>query len=128
MSSVTEGQRLDRWLWCARFFKSRTLAAKICNEGKVRNNRKLVGKASAVVRVDDVLTFPQARSIRVVRVKALATRRGPAVEAAGLYEDLTEPSKPAAEAVRDVAVRAPGAGRPTKRQRRALDRLLEDPS
>jgi ribosome-associated heat shock protein Hsp15 len=125
MSGEREGQRLDRWLWCARFFKSRTLAAKLCNERKVRINRRIAAKASAVVRVDDVLTFPQARAIRVVRIKAVATRRGPAVEARELYDDLSAPA-PAAEATTLTAIRAPGSGRPTKRQRRAIDRLAEE--
>lgn len=127
MSGEREGQRLDRWLWCARFFKSRTLAAKLCNERKVRINRKIAAKASAVIRVDDVLTFPQARAIRVVRIKALAARRGPAVEARELYDDLSVPAPaPAAEAATTTAVRAPGSGRPTKRQRRAIERLTEE--
>ncbi len=77
--------------------------------------------AAALALAEDGVASVLMDAARPARYRA-------AVEAAGLYEDLTEPSKPAAEAVRDVAVRAPGAGRPTKRQRRALDRLLEDPS
>jgi ribosome-associated heat shock protein Hsp15 len=117
-----DGQRIDRWLWCARFFKSRTIAARLCAEGRVRLNRRLVGKASAVVRVEDVLTFPQAREIRVIRVAALADRRGPASEARLLYEDLA-PSRPAVTVAEALGVRDAGSGRPTKRQRRALERL-----
>ncbi len=78
--------RLDKWLWYARFFKSRSLAARLCEGRRVRLNRRVIDKASRQVRVDDVLTFPQGRRIRVVRVVALGHRRGPAAEAEGLYE------------------------------------------
>ncbi len=115
-------QRIDRWLWCARFFKSRTLAQKLAQSGKLRLNRRIVDKASQAVRVGDVLTFPQARDIRIVRVEALAERRGPAPEARGLYEDLT-PSRETVEAAPPAPRRERGAGRPTKRERRDTDRL-----
>ena len=89
---MAETQRLDKWLWFARFFKSRTLAAKLCEEERIRVNRALIAKAHQPVRVGDVLTFPQARQIRVVRVLGLGARRGPAEEARTLYEDLDPPS------------------------------------
>ena len=82
-------QRIDKWLWFARFFKSRTLAAKLCEGDRVRVNRALVAKAHQQIRVGDVLTFPQARQIRVIRVVGLGDRRGPAAEARALYEDLS---------------------------------------
>ena len=85
-------ERLDKWLWQARFFKSRSLAARTCNRGKVRIDGAVVAKAHRPVRPGDVLTFPQARVIRVVRVAALAARRGPASEARALYEDLAPPA------------------------------------
>ncbi len=88
MSDAPLGQRLDQWLWRARFFKTRSLATKLCQAGKVRVNRRPVQKAHHTLRVGDVLTFPQAGAIRVVRVEALAERRGPAPEAARLYENL----------------------------------------
>ena len=88
MSEPQAGQRLDRWLWCARFFKTRGLATKLCQAGRVRVNRRPVQKAHYMLRVGDVLTFPQAGNIRVVRVEALADRRGPAPEAARLYANL----------------------------------------
>ncbi len=83
-----DGQRLDKWLWSARFFKSRTGAAALCAEGKIRMSGRVISKAHVTVRVGDVLTFPLGRYIRVVKVLALAERRGPAAEARGLYEDL----------------------------------------
>ena len=89
----------------------------------MRVNRRVVDKAHASVRAGDVLTFPQGHAIRVVRVRALATRRGPAVEAATLYEDLAPPQPTRSEA---AARRAPGAGRPTKIDRRAIERLKGD--
>ena len=82
------GQRLDKFLWSARFLKSRSLAATLCAEGRVRVSGRLVDKAHTLVRVGDVLTFPLGARIRVVRILALPTRRGPAVEARTLYEDL----------------------------------------
>ena len=83
--------RLDKWLWYARFFKSRSIASEICNAGKVRLGGEPVKKANRQLRTGDVLTFPQGRHIRVVKVLALASRRGPASEAALLYEDLKPP-------------------------------------
>jgi ribosome-associated heat shock protein Hsp15 len=114
-----DGRRLDKWLWFARFCKSRTLASKLCAAGKVRIGGELVHKAHYLVRLGDVLTFPQGPHIRVVRVVQLGLRRGPATEARTLYEDLSPPvtRKPA-----DLQ-REPGAGRPTKAERRAIDRL-----
>jgi ribosome-associated heat shock protein Hsp15 len=82
------GQRLDKWLWAARFFKTRSRAAALCAEGKIRMSGRVIGKAHVTVRVGDVLTFPLGRHIRVVRVRALAQRRGPAPEARSLYDDL----------------------------------------
>lgn len=88
LHAPTLGMRLDKFLWAARFFKSRTLAAGLLKEGRVRVNRRLVDKAHVTVRIGDVLTFPQADRIRVVRVVALDEKRGPAPAAQTLYEDL----------------------------------------
>ena len=83
-------QRLDKWLWCARFLRARADCAALAALGHVRINRQPTDKAHARLRPGDVLTVPVHGRVRVVRVLALAARRGPAVEAAGLYEDLTE--------------------------------------
>ena len=115
--------RIDKWLFFARFFKNRSLAATLCAAGKVRVNRQPIQKAHHAVRVGDVLTFPQGRHIRVIRVAVLGTRRGPAGEARTLYEDLVPPTPAVAVAVSIAAEREPGAGRPTKADRRAIDRL-----
>jgi ribosome-associated heat shock protein Hsp15 len=82
--------RLDKWLWQARFFKTRALASKLCMSGRVRVDGVVVKKAHYGVRPGLVLTFPQARKIRVIRVLALGDRRGPASEAAMLYEEIVE--------------------------------------
>ena len=122
--------RLDKWLWYARFLKSRSLAAKLCDAGKIRVNGTLVRKARQVVRVGDILTFPLANYIRVIEVVELGTRRGPAAEAILLYKDLSPPQKPEKDEnslKSTFAFREPGAGRPTKAERRALDRLRDIP-
>ena len=116
LSEPTPKFRLDKWLYHARFFKTRTLAAKQVTGGHVRVNSTKVSKASHGVSVGDVLTFPQGRSIRVVKVEAFGERRGPASEAQTLYSDLSE--------VKENVPRAPryeGKGRPTGRDRRKLD-------
>jgi ribosome-associated heat shock protein Hsp15 len=91
MTPETEGGlRLDKWLWYARFFKTRPLAAQLAEKGRIRINRVPVSKPHYRLRPGDVLTFPQGRKIRVVRVLALGTRRGPPREAQALYEDLAD--------------------------------------
>ena len=89
---TADGLRLDKWLWQARFFKTRTLAATIATKGKVRVNRMLVVKPHYKVRPGDVLTFAQGHDIRIIRVVALGERRGPAPEARTLYEDIGDGS------------------------------------
>ena len=81
-------QRLDKWLWFARFAKSRSLAARLVTDGFVRVNGGRVENAAKAVAVGDVLTIAVARTTAVVRVEALGTRRGPAPEARTLYTDL----------------------------------------
>jgi len=124
----TERIRIDKWLWHARFFKSRTLAGKFCQGGNVRLNDQLITKAHVLVGPGDVLTFAKGHLIKVVKIATIGTRRGPAPEAQGLYEDLSPPPPkredrpftPAKPAVRDA-----GAGRPTKAERRAIDKLRD---
>jgi ribosome-associated heat shock protein Hsp15 len=83
--------RLDKWLFHARFFKSRDLAQDCVESGHLRLNAQRCKKPGHGVVVGDVLTFPQGGQIRVVRVLALAERRGPATEAQALYCDLDAP-------------------------------------
>ena len=83
-----DGLRLDKWLWHARFYKSRTLAAAVCCSGRIRVNSAPIPKSHRQVKPGDVLTFPHGRHIRIIRVLALGSRRGPASEARLLYQDL----------------------------------------
>lgn len=87
----TVGLRLDKWLWQARFFKTRALAATLAGRRRIRVNSVIITKPHYRVRPGDVLTFPQGRTVRIVRVLELGVRRGPASEAQTLYEDLGEP-------------------------------------
>lgn len=124
-----DGLRLDKWLWFSRFCKSRSIAAALCTGGRIRLSGRVVAKASQTVRPGDVLTFPLGPHVRVIEVCALGTRRGPATEAQTLYRDLDPPSaRPPAPTVPAIAEREPGAGRPTKADRRAIDKLMGENS
>lgn len=85
---MSDGQRLDKFLFQARFFKTRAVAAKLVADARVRLDGKPVAKPHQPVRPGHVLTFPQGRTIRVVRIVALPARRGPASEARACYEEL----------------------------------------
>jgi ribosome-associated heat shock protein Hsp15 len=86
--------RIDVWLWRARFFKTRSLAAHIVEQGGVRlvrgGARGPVDKPSRAIRLGDVLTFAQGSKWLAVKVEALGERRGPATEARALYTVLTD--------------------------------------
>mgnify|MGYP000126431141 CR=1 FL=1 len=110
--------RLDKWLWQARFVKSRSLAAALVTGGHVRVNANRAAKPSHAVQPGDVLTFPQGSRIRVVRILAPALRRGPATEAQTLYDDLSPPPE---KTEIPQGERIEGNSRPTKRDRRKLD-------
>lgn len=112
--------RVDKWLWYARFFKTRGLATKLVAAGHVRVNSVKIGKASHAVGPDDVLTFPQGNGVRIVKVVQIGTRRGPAPAAQTLYEDLTP-----AQEKRPDPPQTEGKGRPTKKDRRDM-RLSRD--
>lgn len=120
MSQAPDRIRIDKWLWHARFFKTRGLATKVVAAGHVRVNSEKIARASHLVGPGDVLTFAQAGRVRIVKVIATSTRRGPAPEAQALYEDQT----PAQENV-PSGPSAAGKGRPTKKDRREM-RLSRD--
>lgn len=86
--------RLDKWLWQARFFKSRGLAAEVIEAGHVRVNGTRISRPGRDIGEGDTLTFPQGNRIRVVRILALGLRRGPATEAQALYLDLDASAAP----------------------------------
>lgn len=117
-------QRIDKWLFFARLLKSRTLAAKFVASGNVRVNREKIDQPSFALKPDDVLTLTMERRVLVLRVVGCGHRRGPAPEAQLLYEDLT-PAPVARDqpSLLTQAGREPGSGRPTKRDRRKIDRL-----
>ncbi|KAA9010236.1 RNA-binding S4 domain-containing protein [Histidinibacterium aquaticum] len=108
--------RIDKWLWQARFFKTRGRAAELVSAGRVRLDGAPIAKPARAVGPGDVLTFPQGERIRVVRIVAIGTRRGPAPEARELYEDLTPEPEPKAP----PPPRYEGKGRPSAKDRRDL--------
>ena len=87
---MTDRIRIDKWLWHARFYKTRVLAAKAAQSGRVRRNDVRVEKAGLEVKIGDVLTLRRGREVIVVRVLACGERRGPASEAQALYEVVSE--------------------------------------
>ena len=123
MDAPATSLRIDKWLWAGRFFKTRSLAADACAGGKVDVNDE-AAKPAKPVRVGDLIkvTLPHGRR-RIAKVLALDDRRGPASVARALYVDLTPPEPPRARQA-PPPYRTPGAGRPTKRERRQLDRLI----
>jgi ribosome-associated heat shock protein Hsp15 len=130
--SVATSQRLDKWLWCARVVKTRTQAAALVSGGKIRVNRIKTDKPAHAVKVGDVITASVGARVRVLAVKAIGDRRGSADIARLLFDDLTAPVVPVeGKAAGDVhpqpigpaGHRDTGSGRPTKRDRRLIDRL-----
>lgn len=119
MSSDTPGTvRLDKWLIAARMFKTRPLAQEACDGGHVTVNERAAAPARAV-KVGDMIVALTPAGKRILRVTDLAEKRGPTALARTLYDDLTPPAPPSEE---PVALRERGAGRPTKRDRRLIDR------
>lgn len=84
--TAAEAQRIDKWLWHARFARTRTAAQRLALAGHVRINREKIKAASRLVRPGDVLTLSLGRGVAVIRVSAIAERRGSAEEARKLYE------------------------------------------
>lgn len=120
-----EKQRLDKWLFFSRAVKSRTLAQKLIEAGAIRVNSERTERTDHKVGPGDVLTMNVHERLLVWRIIDAGERRGPAAEAAGLYEDLSPPPLPREQKPAPHAAREAGAGRPTKKERRDTDRLLE---
>jgi ribosome-associated heat shock protein Hsp15 len=118
----SDSVRVDKWLWAARVFKTRSLATDACDGGKVDVNAQ-AAKPAKLVRAGDRIdvTLRQGRR-RVLKVLAVDDRRGSAPVAAKLFEDHSPPEPPRRRYA-PPPFRPPGAGRPTKRERRDLDRL-----
>lgn len=125
-SEAVERMRIDKWLWAWRFFKTRSLASEAVDAGKVQINDLRV-KPAREVKAGDVLRISIGQAQRTVFVRGLADKRGSASVAQQLYEE-TAASRAAREAQREQArlMVEPGAairGRPTKRDRRRMDRF-----
>ena len=122
--------RLDKWLWYARFFKTRTQATKLVQSGKLRLNGEIITKPHRVASVGSILTFPMAKNIRVIKIVKLAQRRGPASEAILLYEDMSPVTLKQKKDEKNKELyfekRTIGSGRPTKKHRRQTSRLKEN--
>ncbi len=112
-------QRIDKWLWHARFAKTRTLASGLVTGGHVRLNKARISKPSHSVKPGDVVTLGIRYRVFVLRIEALAERRGPASEAVTLYTDLSPP--PLDKTEMPAIFRPRGGGRPTKRDRRRIE-------
>ena len=116
--------RIDRWLWATRLYKSRSLAAEACGGGKVKVNGH-TAKPHKLVRAGDAVSVTHPTGRKEFTVVALAERRGPASEARQLYDDHSPPPPPREE--RSVFVppqfRPHGVRRPTKRERRQIEKL-----
>ncbi|HUV33154.1 MAG TPA: S4 domain-containing protein [Devosiaceae bacterium] len=118
-------QRLDKWLWFARCARTRGACQKLIGDGRVRLNGTRTASNAAPVRTGDVLTLTLRSRIRILRVAATGERRGNAAAAAELFEDLSPVLPPAARPLTafEQAIRPPGSGRPTKRDRRVTEKM-----
>ncbi|MBI4923714.1 MAG: RNA-binding S4 domain-containing protein [Devosia nanyangense] len=118
-------QRLDKWLFYSRAVKSRTLAQKLIETGAIRVNSERTVRTDQQVGAGDVLTMTVHARLLVWKILDPGTRRGPAPEAAALYEDLSPPPLPRTEKPVPFIDRDAGSGRPTKKDRRETDRLKD---
>lgn len=119
---MSETTRVDRWLWAVRVTKTRTVASDACAGGRVTVNGRPAKAATKVVPGDEVVvSFPNGRERRLEVVRIIEKRVGAAVAADCLID--RSPPPPPREKAGPVAVRDPGSGRPTKKERRQLDRL-----
>lgn len=121
MGAAASAIRVDKWLWAARVFKTRSLASKACEAGHVKVAGESV-KPAKLIRVGDTVEAVTPGGLKVLRVLKLAEVRGPASFARELFEDESPPPPPR-EFVEPFARRERGAGRPTKRERRDLGKL-----
>ena len=151
MPEPITSQRLDKWLWFARLAKTRTQAASLVVAGRIRVNRERVDKPGTSVKAGDVVTATVHRTVRVLKVVGFIERRGPAGDAGLIFEELTPDAdrtkahahgstgsapdrRSDAAGAGDLtrtgahAERLPGTGRPTKRDRREIDRLKDQSS
>jgi ribosome-associated heat shock protein Hsp15 len=124
-TTALDRQRIDKWLWHARVVRTRSQAAALAAAGHVRINGQRIDAPSRPVRAGDVVTVALDRTVRVLKVVAFAERRGSADDARALCATIEPPPGRPAERPLPHGLREPGAGRPTKRERRAIERLRE---
>lgn len=125
MNTGAQKQRIDKWLFFTRVVKSRSLAAKLAAGGRVRVNKDKIDQAAYGVKLGDIITITLDRRIIVYKVLSLGERRGSAPEAQLLYQDLTPAPEPDKLVQPVSGQRDAGSGRPTKRDRRATERLKQ---
>lgn len=131
--AAPDAMRLDKWLWAARFYKTRALAVEDIAKGRVAVNGQ-VAKPSRDLRVGDTLALRSGPSLRTVVVRGLSAVRGPAPVAQALYEETADSLAARARAAEQrrlaaepaLAIAAAHQGRPTKRDRRDIDRTRQD--
>ena len=116
-------QRIDKWLWHARVVKTRTLAQRLVERGYVRLNGTRIQSPSQTIKIGDVLTIALDERVKVLEVRDFAEARGSAPLAQRLYTDRSPPPVPRPERPPTGIARDPGTGRPTKRDRREIDRI-----
>lgn len=124
MAFAGDRVRIDKWLWAARMFKTRSMATAACDAGHVKLNGQS-SKASKMVKAGDMLDVVTPGGKKNLEVVALNDKRGPATAARELYLDHTPPEPKIPAAMQD-GLRERGAGRPSKRERRELNRLKGD--
>ncbi len=110
---IQNSMRIDKWLWHARFVRTRAAATRFIQSGKMRVNGIRKNKPSHQIRAGDVLTFALSARVRVIKIISLSTKRESAPLAQQLYKDLSPPHIPA---------HTPKGGRPTKKARRNMDK------
>ncbi len=121
-TSSNQSQRIDKWLWHARFFKTRSLAQKQVITGKIRVDREKISSPSRKVLIGNVLTITRERDIKIIEILDFADKRGPYSQAQLLYNDLSppKPEKQKQEETVESMSRIHSDGRPTKHQRKQI--------
>lgn len=115
-------QRIDKWLWHARFFKTRSISQKQIATGKIRVDREKISSPSRKIVIGNVLTITRERDIQIIEIVGIADKRGPYSQAQLLYNDLSPPKleKQKQEQTKESMSRIQSEGRPTKHQRKKI--------
>jgi len=124
MIQDSEAPRLDKWLWFARFAKTRSVAQTLCTSGHVRVNGDPIRRGHQKVKIGDTIDLVLGHVRRTVTVVGFGFRRGPAPEAQALYDEPNPPSPQRALEDQTVARREAGSGRPSKRERRQRNAMF----